>query len=146
MEESEILIILENINFFVNCLYRLIKKFLFYVDLELLLKDRDRLEFFKIGIISNFKLIIREVVFEKVKVFNCLKDLDIKLENVDVKIFEFNFRKIIDELLDNVFKFFFFYIKVEVIGKLLNNVFVVYFIDNGIGMSINEIYNVGVYK
>ena len=146
LEESEILTILENINLSANRLYRLIKRFLLYADLELLSKDRDRLEFFKTGIISNPKSIIREVALEKAKVFNRLKDLDIKSENADVKISEPNFRKIIDELLDNAFKFSPPHTKVEVIGKLLNNVFAVYFIDNGIGMSINEIYNVGAYK
>jgi signal transduction histidine kinase len=146
LEESEILTILENINLSANRLYRLIKKFLLYADLELLSKDRDRLENFKIGIISNPKSIIREVALEKAKVFNRLKDLDIKSENADLKISEPNFRKIIDELLDNAFKFSPPHTKVEVIGKLLNNIFAVYFIDNGIGMSINEISNVGAYK
>ena len=146
LEEDEIFTMLENINFSAHRLYRLIQNFLLYTDLELLSQDRDRLQLFKAGDLSNPKSIIREVAIEKAKKFNRLKDLDITSDNANLKISEPNFRKIIDELLDNAFKFSIPDTKVEVIGRLVNNIFAVDFIDRGTGMSINEIANVGAYK
>jgi len=146
LEENEILTMLENINVSANRLYRLIQNFLLYTDLELLSRDKDRLQLFKTGSLNNPKSIIREVAIEKAKNFNRLKDLDITSEDANLKISEPNFKKIIDELLDNAFKFSPPNTKVQVIGKLLNNIFAVYFIDRGTGMSINEISNVGAYK
>ena len=146
LEENEILTMLENINLSAHRLYRLIQNFLLYTDLELLSRDRDRLQLFKTGSIGNPKSIIREVALEKARNFNRLKDLDIASENGNLKISEPNFRKIIDELLDNAFKFSIPGTKVQVIGRLLQNIFAVYFIDNGTGMNINEIANVGAYK
>ncbi len=146
LEENEIFTMLENINFSAHRLYRLIQNFLLYTDLELLSRDRDRLQLFKAGSLSNPKSIIREVALEKGKKFNRLKDLDITSENANLKISEPNFRKIIDELLDNAFKFSLPDTKVQVIGRLVNNIFAIDFIDNGTGMSINEISNVGAYK
>ncbi|MGD1717748.1 hybrid sensor histidine kinase/response regulator [Dapis sp. BLCC M172] len=146
LEENEIFTMLENINVSAHRLYRLIQNFLLYTDLELLSRDRDRLQLFKAGSLNNPKSIIREVALEKATSFNRLKDLDLTSENANLKISEPNFRKIIDELLDNAFKFSPSNTKVEVIGKLLNNIFAVYFIDHGTGMSINEIANVGAYK
>ncbi|MDJ0518919.1 MAG: response regulator [Trichodesmium sp. MO_231.B1] len=146
LEENEILTMLENINVSAHRLYRLIQNFLLYTDLELLSRDRDRLELFKTGSLSNPRSIIREVALEKARSFNRLKDLDITSENANLKISEPNFRKIIDELLDNAFKFSPPNTKVQVIGRLLQNIFAVDFIDNGTGMNINEIANVGAYK
>ncbi|NEQ35726.1 MAG: hybrid sensor histidine kinase/response regulator [Okeania sp. SIO3I5] len=146
LEEDEIFTMLENINFSAHRLYRLIQNFLLYTDLELLSRDRDRLQLFKAGELSNPKSIIKEVALEKAKKFNRLKDLDVTSDNANLKISEPNFRKIIDELLDNAFKFSIPDTKVEVIGRLVNNIFAVDFIDRGTGMSINEISNVGAYK
>ncbi|MGD1704896.1 hybrid sensor histidine kinase/response regulator [Dapis sp. BLCC M229] len=146
LEENEIFTMLENINVSAHRLYRLIQNFLLYTDLELLSRDRDRLQLFKTGSLSNPKSIIRDVALEKAKNFNRLKDLDIASENVNLKISEPNFRKIIDELLDNAFKFSPPGTKVQLIGRLLQNIFAVDFIDHGTGMSINEIANVGAYK
>ncbi|MEM1168410.1 MAG: response regulator [Cyanobacteria bacterium P01_H01_bin.35] len=146
LEENEIITMLENINVSAHRLYRLIQNFLLYTDLELLSRDRDRLQLFQTGNLSNPKSIMREVALEKAKSFNRLQDLEITSENANLKISEPNFRKIIDELLDNAFKFSLPGTKVQVIGRLVQNIFAVDFIDRGTGMSINEISNVGAYK
>ncbi|MGK7918969.1 MAG: response regulator [Trichodesmium sp.] len=146
LEEEEILTMLQNINISAHRLYRLIQNFLLYTDLELLSRDRDRLQLFKTGSLSNPKSIMRDVAMKKAENFNRSKDLDIVSENAHLKISEPNFRKIIDELLDNAFKFSNPGSKVELVGRLMHNIFAVDFIDHGKGMSFNEISNVGAYK
>lgn len=146
LEEEEIITMLKNINISAHRLYRLIQNFLLYTDLELLSRDRDRLQLFKTGSLTNPNSIIRDVALKKAENFNRLKDLDIVSDNAHLKISEPNFRKIIDELLDNAFKFSKPGNKVQVVGRLMDNIFAVYFIDRGKGMSFNEISNVGAYQ
>ncbi|MDZ8186424.1 MAG: response regulator [Nostoc sp. ChiSLP02] len=146
MPESEEIEIAELIYTSANRLYRLTQRFLLYSDLELIAKSPEKFRKIQeqpdrcssdkvINVISQIKA--REVGREK--------DLKLELQASTVKITEEKLSIIIEELLDNAFKFSSPSSEVQVIANIRDRKFQLHIIDNGRGMTPQEIEKFGAF-
>ncbi|MEH1819469.1 MAG: response regulator [Nostoc sp.] len=129
-----------------NRLNELVKRFLLYSNLELIAKNPE-----KVSQIQEQRdkclaeRIISEVALKKAT-DNCRqKDLTLDIQESTVQLPEENLSILIEELLENSFKFSLPSSEVQVKTTVENNKFNLYVIDNGRGMTIEEIDKIGAF-
>ncbi len=121
-------------------LHRVIENFLFYAELEKASLDKDKIRGFQ-GVTPLIKNTITSSAAKKAMEIGRECDLKLDLEDGMVKISETCCKKIIEELLDNSFKFSQKGTPVSVITGFNEGICNIYVIDEGRGMTREEIDN-----
>ncbi|MBD2775600.1 hybrid sensor histidine kinase/response regulator [Iningainema tapete] len=146
MPDSEEVEIAELIYTSANRLNALIQRFLLYINLELIAKDPE-----KISQIQEKRdkclaeKIISEVAIKQATKHCRQKDLKLDIQESTVQLPEEKFSLIIKELLDNSFKFSLANSEIKVMSKVEGSKFNLYVIDNGKGMTTEEINKIGAF-
>ncbi|MEH1789108.1 MAG: response regulator [Nostoc sp.] len=146
MPGSEEVEIAELIYTSANRLNELVKRFLLYSNLELIAKNPEKIrQIQKQRDKCLAEKIISEVALKKAT-DNCRqKDLTLDIQESTVQLPEENLSILIEELLENSFKFSFPSSEVQVKSTVEDNKFNLYVIDNGKGMTIEEIDKIGAF-
>ena len=146
MDKDEIRQIHESINISAQRLNRLILNYLFFAELELLLKDKKRLEAYQhVTWLTNPGYTINDVFEATAMNYKRIKDLRIDAENIPLKIFDDHLHKICEELADNAFKFSTDKTEVKVTAKKVKDNYEIVVQDHGRGMSPEQIQKIGAY-
>lgn len=126
-------------------LQRQIQNFLLYALLETTVTAPEQIKALRGRCTSMAKSVITDVAIEKAKYLQREADLHLELQDITVPILETNLAKIVEELIDNAFKFSPAGTPVRLESILDNNMFSLYVIDQGQGMTIAQIANLGAY-
>ncbi|MBH8577243.1 response regulator [Nostocaceae cyanobacterium CENA369] len=146
IHESEEIEIAELIHTSANRLYRLTQRFLLYSNLELIAREPEKVRQLQEKSVKCIaQTIINAVSLQKAKEVDREKDLKLELQASIVQIPEEKLSSIIEELIDNAFKFSLPSSEVRVICSVNNNKFRLYIIDNGKGMTVQEIEKIGAF-
>ncbi|MBD2512700.1 response regulator [Nostoc muscorum FACHB-395] len=146
MPSSEEAEIAEFIYTSANRLNTLVKRFLLYSNLELLAKNHEKLSQITEKTDKCFaKRIIDEIALKKITENSREKDLKLDIHEVTVQLPKEKLSIIIEELLDNSLKFSFPGNEIQVMSKIEGSKFNLYVIDNGKGMTIEEIAKIGAF-
>ncbi|MEA5601934.1 response regulator [Nostoc sp. UHCC 0252] len=146
MPNSEEVEIAELIYTSANRLNALVQRFLLYSDLELIAKNPEKIRQIQEKTYQCFaKKTISEVALKKATE-NCRqKDLKLDIQESTIQLPEEKLIIIIEELLDNSFKFSLPSNEIKIMSKVEGNRFNLYVIDNGRGMTIEEINKIGAF-
>jgi signal transduction histidine kinase len=142
-EEVEIV---ESIYSSANRLHILAQRFLIYSNLELVVRDPEKVR--KIREKSEKCLIqatINDVSLKKSREADREKDLKLDLQESTVQMPEEQLSILIEELIDNAFKFSLPGNEVRVISNVDNSKFRLHIVDNGKGMTVQEIERIGAF-
>lgn len=127
-------------------LQSLIQKFWLYADLEITANNPEKInkirqeknQCFTTNLITNLAQNIA-------KKANRENDLELELTDEMINISEDSFQKVVQELVDNAFKFSETSTPIKIFNKINNSKFHLFIIDNGKGMSKQEIDQIGAY-
>ena len=125
-------------------LQRLILNYLLYAELELaaaapaMAPERPEPS-------MNLAALVMEVATPKAQSVKREADLRVDLAEATLLISEEHLRKIVEELLDNAFKFSKAGTAVRVTGTRANQAYTLAFIDQGRGLTVQQIADVGAY-
>ncbi len=146
MRESEEIEIAELIYTSANRLNKLTQRFLLYSNLELIIRDHKKIrEIQETSDESVAKTVISDVSLQRAREFSRTKDLSLELTESIVQIPEDKLSIVIEELIDNAFKFSLPGSQVRVISNCDRSKFSLYLVDNGKGMTIEEIERIGAF-
>jgi two-component system sensor histidine kinase/response regulator len=145
LKPSKIRRMLERIQIYVKRLDRLVENFLLSTKLQLIYQDAEAVKALKSCQTDSVKIIITEQSIEKSRQFGREADLQLELEDANIKIAESDFIKIIAELLDNSCKFSKAHTPIKITSRVEDNTFVLDVSDRGRGMSAEQIANIGAY-
>ncbi len=127
-------------------LYRLTENFLLYSQIQTIINSNDKIFELRNEKIHNPK----EIIFE---IYEMLPDemkdsyiFDIDLQNAPIQISYYYFFKLCYELIDNAIKFSENNSKIIIKSYIQYNYFVVMITDFGLGMTQEQINNIGAYK
>jgi DNA-binding response OmpR family regulator/anti-sigma regulatory factor (Ser/Thr protein kinase) len=127
-------------------LYRLVQNFLLYSELRRIEKDPQQVkQFLKLDVQTATKSLLEEIAQKKAKQSNRVSDLQLELQPLTVAIAQSKLKKIFEELIDNAFKFSTTKTSVEIHTHSQDNQFQLFVIDNGRGMTAEQIANIGAY-
>ncbi len=124
---------------------RLIENYLAYAQLEIIETDSEKLKDIQSIHIDNAGEIIRGVSIQKAEMVHRAEDLILEVEDAPACISEQDLRKIVEELVDNAFKFSNLGTAVRVITDRSNNGLNLYITDLGLGMTPEQIAEIGAY-
>ncbi|MBD2603173.1 HAMP domain-containing histidine kinase [Scytonema hofmannii FACHB-248] len=143
---SEEVEIAESIYTSANRLNALVRRFLLYSNLELIAKNPEKIhEIQEKRDTCLVETIISEVALKKATE-NCRqKDLKLDIQECTVQLPGEKLSILIEELLDNCLKFSFPSSEIQVMSKIEGNKFNLSIIDNGKGMTIEEIDKIGAF-
>ncbi len=146
IDESEEIEIAESIYTSAHRLNGLAQRFLLYSNLELIVRDPEKVR----QIREKYQQclaqpIINNVSLKKAREVNRERDLKLELQESTVQIPEKEMNRIIEELIDNAFKFSLPNTEVRVENNISNSNFSLYVIDCGRGMSVDEIEQIGAF-
>lgn len=136
---EEILDMVGKINKSGKRLHSLIEKFILYSDIELKLNDRNEINQLISGSYPDIHHGIRTIIYEKIRQYNRDNDLDIKLDECDVKGDIFYIDLLLGELIDNAFKFTTAGQAVHVEGKKTDSKYILTIKDYGVGFDISMV-------
>jgi signal transduction histidine kinase len=146
IDKSEEVEIAELIYTSANRLNQLAQRFLLYSNLELILKDPQKVRQMREKSDTCFaQTIITDVSLQKARQLDREKDLELELQESTVQIPEKEMMRIIEELIDNAFKFSFPGTKVRVENHISNSKFSLTVIDCGRGMTVAQIERIGAF-
>ncbi|BAY78103.1 two-component hybrid sensor and regulator [Nostoc linckia NIES-25] len=146
MRESEEIEIAELIYTSANRLNRLTQRFLLYSNLELIIRDSEKIrEIQETSDRCITKKVLSDVCLQRAKEFSRTKDLTLDLTEAIVQMPEDKLSILIEELIENAFKFSLPGSEVRVINNVDNNKFYLHFVDNGKGMTIEQIERIGAF-
>jgi two-component system, sensor histidine kinase and response regulator len=129
-----------------NRLHTLVRRFSLYSNLELIAKDPEKIRQIQDKRDTCFvETIIKEVAGKKATENSRNKDLILDIQESTLKIPADKLKIIIEELLENSFKFSFPGSEVKVMGKVEDSKFYLFVMDNGKGMTIEEIDRIGAF-
>jgi two-component system, sensor histidine kinase and response regulator len=127
-------------------LYRLIENYLIFVRIEMVARDPDKVEAQKQDSTTNPATTIQHYALQKAQELGRDSDLSMQVEDVEsLRIAEQNLGKIVEELVDNAFKFSVKGKTVEVHAAKDDDEYVLRVIDQGRGMSPEQINGMGPY-
>lgn len=126
-------------------LSKLIQNFLMYAEIEIMAFDAERIEELQKSQTYSAKSLITGVAMQKAREVGREADLQVNLQDASVQIAELNLKKVAEELIDNAFKFSQNNTPVRVESNLRDNTFIVSVVNQGQGMSEEQIANVGAY-
>lgn len=127
-------------------LFKLMQKFLLYAELEVIATDYQQIQRLKNADTFFPTESISYLLHQKASQENRADDLQLNLKDAHLKIGEKYLLKIIEELIDNAFKFSRPGTTIKVINTCINNTFTLSFIDQGRGMSAEQIAKIGAYR
>jgi two-component system, sensor histidine kinase and response regulator len=145
IDRKEILEIGEGIHSSANRLYRLIQNFLCYAQLEIAAHDPNRREALCSGQIDLPSRTITEVATRLARQANRKADLVLQLEDAKIQMADLRLQKIVEELISNAFKFSSAGSSVYISSKATAEGFVISIVDQGRGMSPEQIASLGAY-
>ncbi|MCF2149111.1 response regulator [Desmonostoc muscorum LEGE 12446] len=146
MRESEEIEIAELIYTSANRLNRLTQRFLLYSNLELIIRDTEKIrELQEASDKCVVKTVISDICLQKAREFSRTKDLTLEITESIVQMPEDKFTIVIEELIENAFKFSLPGSRVRVISNVDNSKFRLHIVDNGKGMTIEEIERIGAF-
>jgi signal transduction histidine kinase len=123
----------------------LIQKVLLTINLEFISKDPQQQQSFVNGFTDHISEFISTTAFEMADEIDRTKDLIIEIGTAQLKISSQNFKHVLIELLDNAFKFSNKGDTVRIVGLINQDKYNLYIIDHGLGMSEEQIANIGGY-
>jgi two-component system sensor histidine kinase/response regulator len=127
-------------------LAKLTRNVLLYAELLKISNDPERLISLRnVQKQCETKNIIEQVAIEKAQQYDRATDLQINLNLADVSISQSKIKKIAEELIDNAFKFSLFSTPVQVKTSCKNNVFHLFVIDRSLGMTSEQLDDLGAY-
>jgi len=134
----------EYINGSAHRLYRLIENYLLYARLRVAQahppSDADR------DITTGARMIIESQALRVAEKMDRLDDLALDIEDVPMMFIEYSdFIKALDEVLDNAFKFSEAGSEVLVTGRVIGDHYQVCVVDNGYGITPEQIRDIGAY-
>ncbi|AFZ19118.1 hybrid sensor histidine kinase/response regulator [Allocoleopsis franciscana] len=145
-EREEVLEMLQGIHTSAQRLYRLTQNFLLSAELELIATNPERVRSLRSsGMNCNTQRIITDIATQTAKSAKRESDLQLELQEAIAQISELRFKKIVEEIVDNAFKFSTPGTSVRVISFSDNNTYNLHIIDQGRGMTQEQIANMGVY-
>ncbi len=146
MRESEEIEIAELIYTSANRLNRLTQRFLLYSNLELIIRDNEKIQQIKENSEQCLaKKVISDVCLQRAREFCRTKDLTLELTESILQMPEDKLRIVIEELIENAFKFSLPGSQIRVISNVNGHKFRLHLIDNGKGMTIEEIERIGAF-
>jgi signal transduction histidine kinase len=145
IERPQILEIAQEIYTLSQVLHRLTQNFLFYALLEVTAADPGQVEALRRSKTHFSQRLITEVALAKAKQIARETDLQLELQEAALSILEANLAKIIEELLDNAFKFSQPGTPIQITSRLDQDKFMLCVIDQGCGMTSDQIANLGAY-
>jgi signal transduction histidine kinase len=127
-------------------LNRLITNYLTFADLELLFKDKEKLQFMKEhSLVESPQPIIKDIAQNIAENYKRSDDLKVELSNNSVKITQEHLYKICEELFDNAFKFSEKNKSIHISSEIRNNFYILKIEDKGIGLNPEQISKIGAY-
>ncbi len=145
MDSDAVMGMLKEINNSAHRLYRLIKNFLLYAELEIIAFDAERLEELQSYQTSSTKNLITNVASQKARELGREADLQLRLQDAIVNIAETHLKKIIEELIDNAFKFSSINTTVSIESSYYKDTYTVSLLNHGQGMTPEQIAKIGAY-
>ncbi|WP_041226144.1 hybrid sensor histidine kinase/response regulator [Crinalium epipsammum] len=145
LEPLEVLEKGEQINQYARQLYRVVQNFLIVAKLEVLATNSELIKSLRNHQLSDPRAVISDVATYKAQEVAREVDLKLDLQDANVQISELKLKKIIEELVDNAFKFSVERSPVKIMSSYENNSYIINFVDQGRGMTAEEIANVGAY-
>ena len=143
IERKDILDIAKNINTSAKRLNELIQKILLMTKLDMLTQDTENVSTLQKNSICKAENILTGVANEKVKQYNRERDLVISVQSSSINFSESNFKIVCQEIIDNAFKYSENGTTIHIVGISLNNEYVISVMDNGRGMTENQIARIG---
>jgi two-component system, sensor histidine kinase and response regulator len=127
-------------------LWHLVENYLAYLQIELLKTNRDALDALNATATPSPKLVIEDQAIQRAHQNNRAEDLVVNLLDVTaIRMSEGYLRKIISELVDNALKFSTAGSQVQVIGSGDTERYCLQIVDQGRGMTQEQIASVGAY-
>lgn len=142
---DQILEIAKNIKSSANRLNDLVQKILYSVKLDVILKDIDQIHVFRKEYTDRTVAIVTDTARTIAAEFKRVDDLVLELEDTALCISEFHFKKLLSELISNAFKYSKKGTTVNIVGTMAKTIYNFYVIDNGIGMTEEQISGVGEF-
>jgi CheY-like chemotaxis protein len=126
-------------------LHRLIHNFLLYAELEIAATDPQKLKALRSRKIISSQAVITDTALQKSKQYGREADLHLELQEASVQMSQADLQKIVEEIIDNAFKFSDAGTPVRVSSILEQNIFTIQVMDNGRGMTTEQIASLGAY-
>ncbi len=126
-------------------LYKLIQNILLITQLELSQKELPSVKPDTAENTKNPAKLIMRVLQEQAKIHERSEDLRMDLEDAPLTISQEDLQKIVEELGNNAFKFSESKTPVHVVAAVSNRMYTLQFIDQGRGMTAEQISNIGPY-
>lgn len=136
---------LHNINDAGKRLQRLFENYLFYANLEVNAANVSELELMKSKKTMLTEYAIRDIVMYMAGNAGRTDDIQLDLEDSNVKVSETFFAKMLEEIIDNAFKFSERSQPVKILANTMKNFYFISITDYGRGMSKEQIDNIGAY-
>lgn len=143
--DADSLSMVKEISVHADRLHKLVEKFWAYADTEMTVSDANRVEALKDSQIVMSGSVIRDIAAKIAKKSDREKDLVLAVIDTPIRIAYEHLQRIVQELVDNGFKFSEPGTPVCVIALAKNEIFNLYVIDNGRGMSQEQIARIGAY-
>ncbi len=135
-----------HINHAAQRLYRLVENYLMYVRTEVIKHDKEEIAQLQNRILDHPDTLIQFHTMHRAEQENRNDDIDItNIETAPVRISDHDLGKIIEEVVDNAFKFSTPGSKVTITALSKGNDYVIQVIDEGHGMTAEQIESVGTY-
>ena len=146
MDKEELLTLYENIHTSAKRLNRLIINYLFYTELELLIRDKKRVLHFKNAtIIDQPSKTISEIFKTYAKDYNREDNLVLDLQDAPIRIYADHLQKISEEFADNAFNFSKKGDLISVKTTYDSDYFFISVKDNGRGIPAEKLNDIGAY-
>lgn len=126
-------------------LNRLIENYLVYAQLEVVANDKEQIRKLRNNIAPSTRAIIEERAYSVAERYDRVNDISIKAIDQALAISAENFGKCVEELVDNALKFSKSGQFVEIRARKLDSEFTICVLDRGVGMSPEQIREIGAY-
>lgn len=129
-----------------NRLHHLVENYLNYAQIELLLTQPERIEHVRKLMVVKPDEIVEKVVSEQLEE-NGRHAIQLLLsaDGEKIAISDVNLTKIVEELVDNALKFSPAHTEVSITSQVVENNYLLRIVNQGRGMTPNQIQNIGVY-
>lgn len=145
IERNEIFEIADGIYKAAERLHRLIQNYLLYVELELAIKDRDRVKSLRNHSTHFAEPVIRNIATQVAQRYSRENDLQLYLQNASAQIADLKLSKVVEELVDNAFKFSKAGAPVRIKSTPRDPGLTLLIVDQGRGMNAEHIASLGAY-
>ncbi len=126
-------------------LQRVVENYAAYSNLSIWVEDPEKIKELTNTPFIETKKIIKRVVKEKINSEYRENDLELDVEEAELKIEEYYFIKMLEELIDNAIKFSVSGNKIKISAKTENKQFKLTIYNSGSGISQEQIANIGAF-